>query len=95
MQRYILLIILISVLLRLILKNNIIEGNRGNDYKSCFQKDTPPAYTQFNTQTKKDVVRNHILKSFINDLDGNSYLADPNSLDNNILKLNAKSYCYG
>ena len=95
MHRFILYLILIFVLLRLIFKNDIIEGNGSNDYKLCFKQDVPPAYTQFNTQTKKDVVRDHIIKNFINDLDGISYLANPNSLDNDILKLDGNDYCYG
>lgn len=96
MHRYILYIILIIVLLRLIFKNDIIEGNTSNDYKLCFEQDVPPAYTQFNTQTKKDVVRDHIITNFVNDLNGgDSYLSDPNSIENTILKLDADNYCYG
>ena len=95
MHRFILYFILIIVLLRLVTKKEVIEGNTSNDYKSCFNKIQPPAYKQFNTETKKDVVRNHIITHFVNNLDGNSYLADPNSIDNQVLKLDGENYCYG
>ena len=62
---------------------------------SCFNIIQPPSYKIFNTETKKDAVRNHIVKDFINNLHVDSYLADPNSIDNNILKSNGNNYCYG
>jgi hypothetical protein len=91
----ILYILLIIVLLKLILHtNNIIEGNTSRDFTSCFNRIQPPAYKEFDTETKKVVVREHILKDFVNVIYSKSYLNDATNEDNDILKTNAEDYCY-
>tara|TARA_B100000123_G_C25594752_1_gene368694 strand:- start:181 stop:426 length:246 start_codon:yes stop_codon:yes gene_type:complete len=70
---------MILTVLKLLWNSNLIES-----FSGCIKTIDTTGYTNYaDMQTKIDI-KNAILTDFVGDIDGVSYLNDPNSVNNNI-----------
>ncbi len=78
-MKYFLIFIMILTVLKLLWNSNLIES-----FSGCIKTIDTTGYTNYaDMQTKIDI-KNAILTDFVGDIDGVSYLNDPNSVNNNI-----------
>ena len=78
-MKYFLIFIMILTVLKLLWNSNLIES-----FSGCIKTIDTTGYTNYaDMQTKVDI-KNAILTDFVGDIDGVSYLNDPNSVNNNI-----------
>ena len=78
-MKYFLIFIMILTVLKLLWNSNLIES-----FSGCIKTIDTTGYTNYaDMQTKIDI-KNAILTDFVGDIDGVSYLNDPNSVNNDI-----------